>query len=169
MQGSRCELAAEETSTAITSLSQGFEVVTAIYLQRGAPPEKPTSMRLLVLRLSICGKRGYVKGRGHQTKRQLLIQQAQASEIDANINQRSGVLGVTPRGYGRFLVRPSESMSRSLYPVRVSAAADPAATPPSKSIHVNRVIGTSNRNEAVSAAPNAVKTSRYQILGFVSS
>src|SRR3712207_8441852 len=58
-------------------------------------------------------------------------------------------------------------MSRSLYPVRVSAAAEPAATPPSRSIHVNREIGTSNRNEAVSAAPNAVKTRRYQILGFV--
>src|SRR5215211_6329536 len=99
---------------------------------------------------------------------QILINHEQASEMAPNI---SAFLGdIRPEGIGRFLVRSIiASMSRSLYPVRVSAAADPAATPPSKSIHVSGVIGTSNRNEAVSAAPNAVKTSRYQIFGFVSS
>src|ERR671914_989459 len=103
---------------------------------------------------------------------QILINQAQTSEIAANIRPKiRAFLGdIRPDGIGRFLVRSIiASMSRSLYPVRLSAAAEPAATPPSKSIHVNREIGTSNRNDAVSAAPNAVKTRRYQILGFVSS
>src|SRR5918997_6832238 len=103
---------------------------------------------------------------------QILINQAQTSEIAANIRPKiRAFLGdIRPDGIGRFLVRPIiASMSRSLYPVRLSAAAEPAATPPSKSIHVNGLIEMSNRNEAVSAAPNAVKTSRYQILGFVSS
>jgi hypothetical protein len=36
-------------------------------------------------------------------------------------------------------------------------------------IHVSGLIGISKRKEAVSAAPNAVKTRRYQIFGFVSS
>src|ERR671917_748518 len=103
---------------------------------------------------------------------QILINQAQASDIAANISPKVRAFfgDIRPEGIGRFLVRSIiASMSRSLYPVRVSAAADPAATPPSRSIHVNKDIGTLNRNEAVSAAPNAVKTSRYQILGFVSS
>src|ERR671915_222852 len=103
---------------------------------------------------------------------QILTNQAQTSEIAANIKPKiRAFLGdMRPDGIGRFLVRSIiASMSRSLYPVRVSAAAEPAATPPSKSIHVKGVIGMSNKNEAVSAAPNAVKTSRYQILGFVSS
>src|ERR671922_701119 len=103
---------------------------------------------------------------------QILINQVQTSETVANISPKiRAFLGdIRPDGIGRFLVRSIiASMSRSLYPVRVSAAAEPAATPLSKSINVTGVIGTSNRNEAVSAAPNAVKTSRYQILGFVSS
>src|SRR5918999_6068132 len=103
---------------------------------------------------------------------QILINQAQASEIAANTSPKIRAFfgDIRPEGIGRFLVRSIiASMSRSLYPVRVSAAADPAATPPSRSIHVNKDTGTLNRNEAVSAAPNAVKNSRYQILGFVSS
>src|ERR687885_2344509 len=103
---------------------------------------------------------------------QILINQAQAREIDASIRPKIRAFFdvMRPEGIGRFLVRSiTASISRSLYPVRVSAAAEPAATPASKSPHVNGVIGISNRNEAESAAPNAVKTSRYQILGFVSS
>src|SRR5919108_997255 len=103
---------------------------------------------------------------------QILINQVQTSETVANISPKiRAFLGdIRPDGIGRFLVRSIiASMSRSLYPVSVSAAAEPAATPPSKSAHVNGVIGMSNRNEAESAAPNAVKTNRYQILGVVTS
>src|ERR671924_323736 len=103
---------------------------------------------------------------------QILINQLQASETAANISPKvRAFLGdIRPDGIGRFLVRSIiASISRSLYPVSLSAAAERAATPISKSAHVNGVMGMSNRNEAVSAAPNAVKTSRYQILGFVSS
>src|SRR5919202_3760658 len=103
---------------------------------------------------------------------QILMNQAQAREIAASIRPKITAFlgGIRPEGIGRFLVRSIiASMSRSLYPVSVSAAAEPSATPASKSVHVNRVILMSNRNEAESAAPNAVKTSRYQILGFVSS
>src|SRR5919199_1258128 len=103
---------------------------------------------------------------------QILINQAQAREIDASIRPKiKAFLDVMrPEGIGRFLVRSIiASISRSLYPVSVSAAAEPAATPANKSPQVKGVIAMSNIKEAESAAPNAVKTSRYQILGFVSS
>jgi hypothetical protein len=61
------------------------------------------------------------------------------------------------------------SISLSLYPVRVSAAAEPAATPHNNRIHVTGLIGISNRKDAVKADPKAVKTNKYQILGFVNS
>src|SRR6185503_18539763 len=100
------------------------------------------------------------------------MNQAHASDITASTSPNlSALVGdILPEGIGlSFVLSIIASMSRSLYPVSVSAAADPAATPPISSIHVNGLIGMSNRNEAVSAAPNAVKTRRYQILGFVSS
>src|SRR5919198_5877943 len=89
---------------------------------------------------------------------QILINQVQTSEIAANISPKIRALfgDIRPDGIGRFLVRSIiASMSRSLYPLSVSAAAEPAATPPSKRAQVNEVIGMSNRNDAESAAPNA--------------
>src|ERR1700752_546604 len=103
---------------------------------------------------------------------QMLMNHAQAREIAARINPKiRAFLGVIlPDGIGLPFVRSIiASMSRSLYPVSVSAAAEPAATPPISRSHVRGGIGMSKRNEAVNAAPNVVKTSRYQILGFVSS
>ena len=83
----------------------------------------------------------------------------------------SAFLGdIRPDGMGRsFVLSIMASISLSLYPVRVSAAAEPAATPPNSRIHVVKLIGMSNNHDADIAAPKAVKTSRYQIFGFVSS
>jgi hypothetical protein len=77
---------------------------------------------------------------------------------------------ILPDGIGRPLVRSIiASMSRSLYPVKVSAAADPAATPTINRTHIRGEVGISNRKDAVRAEAKAVKTKRYHIFGFVSS
>jgi hypothetical protein len=61
------------------------------------------------------------------------------------------------------------SISLSLYPVKASAAADPVIMPTRRKIHWIGVRKVSVEYEAVIADPNAVKTNRYQILGFVNS
>jgi hypothetical protein len=53
--------------------------------------------------------------------------------------------------------------------VRVLAAAEPAATPNIIKPQVAGDIGMWYKFDAVSAAPNAVNTNKYQIFGFVSS
>jgi hypothetical protein len=77
---------------------------------------------------------------------------------------------ILPDGIGLPLVLSiTASISRSLKLVSVSAAAEPAATPPIINTQVKGETYTSNNKDAVNAAANAVKTNRYQILGFVSS
>jgi len=102
----------------------------------------------------------------------MLINQEKIRDIAVNTSPNiSAFLGeILPDGIGLSLVLSMmASMSRSLYPVNVSAAADPAATPPKISIQEKILIGISKRNDAVRADPKAVKTKRYQIFGFVSS
>jgi hypothetical protein len=83
----------------------------------------------------------------------------------------SAFLGVIlPEGMGRALVLSiMASMSLSLYPVNASAAAEPVIIPTRRKIHWIGVRNVSVEYEAVIADPNAVKTKRYQILGFVNS
>jgi hypothetical protein len=83
----------------------------------------------------------------------------------------SAFLGeILPDGIGLvFVLSIIASMSRSLYPVIVSAAADPAATPVRSKNHCKGVTSILKRSDAVRAAPNAVKTKRYHIFGFVNS
>lgn len=103
---------------------------------------------------------------------QILINHENINEIAVSIKPNiKAFLGETlPDGIGLSLVLSIiASMSLSLYPVRVSAAAEPAATPPNSNIHVTGLMGMSKRKEAVNADPKAVKTNRYQILGFVNS
>jgi hypothetical protein len=102
----------------------------------------------------------------------MLINHENTNEIAVRIKPNmSAFFGETlPDGIGLPLVLSIiASISRSLYPVSVSAAAEPAATPPISKIQVNGRIGILNNKDAVSADPNVVKTSRYQIFGFVSS
>jgi hypothetical protein len=61
------------------------------------------------------------------------------------------------------------SISRSLYPVKASAAADPVTIPTRRKIHWSGDRKLSVVYEAVIADPKAVKTKRYQIFGLVSS
>jgi hypothetical protein len=103
---------------------------------------------------------------------QMFIRNEKISEIPANISPNINAFfgDIRPDGIGRsFVLSMIASISLSLYPVRVSAAAEPAATPHNNKIHVLRLTDIWNNHDAEIAVPKAVKTSKYQILGFVSS
>src|SRR5215213_7224233 len=138
-------------------------------MRAGAPPEKPPKMILYwLVRLShllytiMLSKRPKAISKNAQT----FINHEKISETADNTSPNiSAFLGETrPDGMGRpFVLSIMASISLSLYPVSVSAAAEPAATPPNNKIHVVKLIGMSNNHDADKAAPKAVKTNRYQI------
>ena len=102
----------------------------------------------------------------------MLTVSAQNSDIPVNtspnINAFFGL--ILPDGMGLpFVLSIIASISRSLYPVRASAAAEPAATPIKSMAHVKGERKSLNKKAAVTADPRVVKTSKYQIFGFVSS
>src|SRR5688500_13546908 len=100
-----------------------------------------------------------------------LMNHAKTSDMAASTSPNARALegDILPDGIGLpFVLSMIASISRSLYPVRVSTAAEPAATPPIRRIHVIGLMGMHKRKDAVRAAPNLVKKGRYQILGLVS-
>src|SRR6476469_5112204 len=112
------------------------------------------------------------KPKAIRKKAHIFIRNEKISEIPANTSPNTNAFfgDILPDGIGRsFVLSMIASISLSLYPVRVSAAAEPAATPPSNKIHVKRLMDIWNNQDAEIAAAKAVKTSKYQILGFVSS
>lgn len=105
-------------------------------------------------------------------KAQMFMNQEQIKDTPVRIRPKiNAFLGVIlPDGMGLPLVLSIiASISLSLYPVRVSAAAEPAAIAKKSNAQVHQLTGTSNNHDAETAAPIAVKTSKYQIFGLVSS